>query len=196
MRRESLVKFVALALVLMACKSNGGSGGLTVPGGEAGGSGGGGAATGGGGAGGILGAAGSGGAGGSVGSAGDGGGVGSGSTSSARARFCNGLVRNGADFVAYLSFEGDGVSKTTWYADSGECSPCQNMPAGMTLNFELGDEISWMAESQKRLEVGEEYAFRAELETSTSQPSITQPGITLYRANPAYHCEDLGLLAR
>jgi hypothetical protein len=127
----------------------------------------------------------SGGEGGSPGTGGDG--ATPGTDSSARAKFCNNLVKGGgADFVGYLSFEGDGVGKTTWYARSDECSPCESIPAGKILSFEFGDEIDQMADIQQKLEIGGEYTLVAELGDSTGKPIIA-----LYMAKPGFRCEDL-----
>jgi hypothetical protein len=103
--------------------------------------------------------------------------------------FCNGLVLTGGiDFEGYLNFSGDGVN-TTWYANSGDCTPCRSMPAGTSLRFEFGDELDWIERFSKTLDIGGEYKFKAEIDDITGYP-----GITVYVPKPGYSCEDINYL--
>jgi hypothetical protein len=111
------------------------------------------------------------------------------SSTSATGTFCNNLFLTGQiAFVGYLNFSGEGVD-TTWHANSGECTPCESMPAGESLRFEFGDEEDWIYRFTKTLDIGGEYNFKAEIDDVDGLP-----GITVYVPNTGYSCEDINYL--
>jgi hypothetical protein len=110
------------------------------------------------------------------------------SSPSALGTFCNGLVESGSDFTGYLNFTGDGVD-TTWYAISGDCTPCVGMPAGKSLRFEFGDEYDWIYRFTKTLDIDGEYKFKAEIDDDTGYA-----GITIYVPKSGYTCEDISYI--
>jgi hypothetical protein len=114
-------------------------------------------------------------------------GCGKGSGPTATAKFCNDLWRNGASFVGYLNFVGSGVNNT-WYASSGDCTPCRSIAAEKTLDFEYGDDDrgTALASFTDILDEGGEYAFWAEVNPDTDVAEFN-----LYDGRGNYLCEEL-----